>query len=120
VWRLREHRLPVGVTGVTVADRVADLHVFAAVVEFLCDAVQRDLKIPVDVIGERLERRDVQAVDGVFEPLGAVSSEQFVDDAGEAGERIVEVESSRTTDEVVSIRNGEVDYVPLVPDCLYG
>ncbi len=65
VRRLLEHPLAVVVVGVAVADGVADLHGLA-----VGDGRQRDLEVPVDVVGERPQRRDVEAVDGVLEPAG--------------------------------------------------
>jgi hypothetical protein len=65
----------------------------------------------VNVVREGFQRRDVETVDGVCEAvLGvAILSIQVVDDRGKGRKRIVKVQSAATTDEVVRIRNTEID-----------
>jgi hypothetical protein len=49
---------------------------------------QRFLEVPVDVVRERLEGRDVQAIDPVFEFASQLLRVQFVDDRQEGGKRL--------------------------------
>ena len=62
----------------------------------------------MDVVCQRLQRGDVQAVDAVLQAILAVAAKQFVDDATEARERLAA--ARRRTDErvlpVVNERNG--------------
>jgi len=88
VWRLREHPLASRVVGVAVAGGVAHLRRFAPVGESLADAVERFGQVAVNVVRERLQRRDVETVHRVLQPLAALPTKQFVDDGGEGGERL--------------------------------
>lgn len=50
----------------------------------MVDAVERAVQIPVNVIAQRLERRDIDHVSAVFEPAFKTELNEFVD-GGEEG-----------------------------------
>lgn len=61
--RLLQHRPPVGLARVAVADRLADagidFFVFVALARsghFRCDPIERRFEVPLDVVRERLQR----------------------------------------------------------------
>jgi len=90
VWRLLEHPSTRRIARVAVSDRVADLDRFAARFEPIRDPFERLGQVPVDVVGERFQRRDVQTVDAVFEPLvvGHGAPEEIVDNGGKRRQRL--------------------------------
>ena len=56
--------------------------------QFLADAGERRLQVQVDVVGERLQRRDVQHLRGIGEPVGQAFAHQCVDGGEEGGQRL--------------------------------
>ena len=88
VWRLFEHPAAGRVVGVAVAGRVAHRRRLAALGQSVADAVQRVGQVPVHVVGQRLQRRDVETVHRVLQPLRPLPAEQFVDDGSEGSERL--------------------------------
>jgi len=86
VGRLVEHPLALAVVGVAVPDRMTDVDRLAVGCELLRDPLEWHLEVPVDVVCQRLERGDVQAVDAVFEATRPLAPEEFVDDAQESRE----------------------------------
>ncbi len=113
VWRGLQHRLPVTVAGVTVPDGVTEFRLVASFGRPFPDAGQRHREVPVDVVCQRLQRRDVQTVDAVVETVGvvAVPPVEFVDHRTETGERLPA--PCRATDECVRSLVDQRDRLPL-------
>jgi hypothetical protein len=83
VWRGFEHPLALAAVGVTVTDGMTHFaHLGSALLQFLAYPIERTLQVPVDVVRERLQRGDIQAVDGVLETLLTLASVQLVDNRG--------------------------------------
>ncbi len=71
--------------GVARADACADaMRGQAHGFQLMVDAVERAVQIPVNVIAQRLERRDIDHVGAVFEPAFKAELDEFVD-GGEEG-----------------------------------
>src|SRR5262245_22182755 len=86
VRRAATHALAFGGRRVASADPGADVDVGqAAPAEFLADAAQRRFQIALDVVGERLERRDIDDVRLVLELAGEAPADKIVDRGHEGG-----------------------------------
>ena len=92
VRRLAEHRLALSLRGIPGADR--HLQVDA-------DAPQRQAQVAVDVVGQRLERRDVDQPDPGLGVLLALSG-QAVDRPQERGQRLARAGRGRDQDVIAS------------------
>ncbi|MNZ53565.1 hypothetical protein D3C78_714450 [compost metagenome] len=91
VRRLAAHRLALTLGGVAGAHRGADIHLRQArSFELVADASQRLFQVDADVVGQRLERRDVDHRRAIRQLAAMVQpfAHQFVDGGEESGERL--------------------------------
>ena len=87
--RLLAHRQALGLAGVAGAHRAADAHIGQALaLQLGADAGERFFEVDADIVGQRLERRDVEHAAAVFEPpvVGQAFAHQSVDGGEEGGE----------------------------------
>ena len=103
VRRLPAHGLARGARGVAGTHHGADARArLAGFGEHPVDAFERHLQVPVHVVAERLERRDVEHAGGVGERSPAAVAHQGVNGGEKAGERLAGARGRR--DERVSAR----------------
>ncbi|MNO70326.1 hypothetical protein D3C76_612050 [compost metagenome] len=91
VRRLAAHRLAFALGGVAGAHGGADIHFRqTGALQFLTNAGKRFLEVDADVVGQRLERRDVhhRSAVGQLAAIGQPFADQFVDGGEEGGERL--------------------------------